>query len=182
MTNQEFVIDMEPDADWLEEKIRRDGSTRVRIVADEDADTEGHGAGVLVRAIVSDDADTEGHAISLHFPSADEADAFRRRLLLTGALAGTLALGAAGGYALSSIESAGPDAGAISGATVAQPARAADSDIGIMDASGAAVAGAALTQPLAADSDVGIMDASGAASTQQDEGRAEPPEQVVGPR
>jgi hypothetical protein len=182
MSDQEFVIDLEPDADWLEEKIRRDGSTRVRIVADEDADTEGHAAGVLVRAIVSDEADTEGHAISLRFPSAEEADAFRRRLMLTGALAGTLALGAAGGYAFSSMQSAGAEASAAGAATVTQPARAADSDVGIMDASGAAAAAAASTPMSAADSDVGIMDASGAAAAQGDDEGAEPPDRVVGPR
>jgi hypothetical protein len=182
MSDQEFVIELEPDPDWLEDKLRRDGSTRVRIIADEDSDTEGHGTAVLVRAIVSDGLDTEGHAISLHFPSAEEAGAFRRRLMLTGALAGTLALGAAGGYALSSIQSAPADADAGS-ATVTRPALAADSDIGIMDASGAAAAAAAaaVTQPgTAADSDIGIMDASGAAA--QGVTKSEPAEPVVGPR
>jgi len=95
MTDQQFVIDLgndqravvEPDdALWLQEKLRREpGSTRLEIRYD--------------------DADTEGHAIALNFPTREEADAFRKRLMLTGVLAGTIVLGAAGGIGLANMAS-----------------------------------------------------------------------------
>src|SRR3954451_9403396 len=37
--------------------------------------------------------DTEGHSLSLRFPNSQDAGEFRRRLMLTGALAGTLVVG-----------------------------------------------------------------------------------------
>lgn len=122
MSDQEFVIELgaddaeghgfrrgiveTDDADWLREKLRSDsGSKRVRVMPDDSDDTEGHGSTIAVRAIIADDDDTEGHAISIHFPSRTEADAFRRRLLVTGVLAGTVALGAAGGVGLAALQS-----------------------------------------------------------------------------
>lgn len=80
------------------------GRIRIRIAGPEQ-DTEGHAAvrSATVRALLLADDDTEGHAISLRFPSTQEADAFRRRLLAGGVLAGTLVLGAAAGAAVSSV-------------------------------------------------------------------------------
>lgn len=116
MTDQQFVIELEgdqravvnaDDATWLQEKLRTEpGSTRIRVRYDED-DTEGHAAlGPRLRVIaLGDDDEAEGHSIALNFPTRAEADAFRRRLLVTGVLAGTIALGAAGGIGLANLSS-----------------------------------------------------------------------------
>ena len=39
------------------------------------------------------DDDVEGHALSLHFPTAEKADEFRKRLIATGVVAGALVVG-----------------------------------------------------------------------------------------
>lgn len=191
------------DDGWMEEALRRaPGSGQVRIrPSDGDDDTEGHRATTTVRVLVDADDDTEGHAISIHFPTIREADAFRRRLLVTGVLVGTVALGTAGGVALSGLGSEGTvgsaagtatttpadprsdigimDAsGAAAGVALTQSADA-NTDIGIMDASGAAAAGSTVAVPVDAAGDIGIMDASGALS---DDAAPEPAESVVGPR
>lgn len=130
MTDQDLVIELEPDdtqghADlrvtdddgWLRERLGRDpGSSRITLKASDD-DVEGHGSGtsVALRAFVDDD-DTEGHAITVHFPTRDEADAFRRRLMLTGVLAGTIAVGAVAGVGLSNLTSSDPAAPGAAGA------------------------------------------------------------------
>lgn len=119
MANEQFTIDlgddqravlMAEDDAWLRDKLRQEpGATRIRVRYDSD-EVEGHrhGAGLGVRVIV-DDLDTEGHAIALHFPNREEADAFRKRLMLTGVLAGTVALGTAAGIGLANMSS--PDTG-----------------------------------------------------------------------
>ena len=171
MSDKEFVIEMEDDteghgwrgivepeeADWLEDRLRRDsGKASFRIALGDEDDTEGHGlrGGPVVRVTLGDEDDTEGHSIAIHFPSRAEADAFRRRLLVTGVLVGTVALGAAGGVGLSALQSDAGSAGSAAVTTQAgpmdvheapafQPAAApidADRDIGIMDASGAVAA------------------------------------------
>lgn len=120
MTDQDLVIELEPDDTeghvkirvtdddgWLRERLGREpGSTRVTIKASED-DVEGHaiGTAVTLRAFEGDD-DTEGHAIAVHFPSREEADAFRRRLLVTGVLAGTIAAGTIAGIGLANLSQA----------------------------------------------------------------------------
>ncbi len=127
MTDQQFVIDLgneqravvEPDdAAWLQEKLRREpGSTRLEIRYD-DADTEGHGGhNTKFKVIVDSDDDTEGHAIALNFPTREEADAFRKRLMLAGVLAGTIVLGTAGGIGLANLAS--DDAANAGGASTA---------------------------------------------------------------
>ena len=130
MSDREFVIEMEDDTEghgvrraivepeerqWLEERLRQDnGKTSFRItLRDEDEeDTEGHDGGTTLLLNLEDEDDTEGHAIAIHFPSRAEADAFRRRLLVTGVLVGTVALGAAGGVGLSALQSDDTGAGA----------------------------------------------------------------------
>ena len=149
MIDQQYVIEfgqagraiVQPDErEWLDEKLGREpGSTRLRVSPD-DLDTEGHGrsGGPAVRVIVSDDDDTEGHALSIHFPSTAEADAFRKRLMLTGALVGTVALGAAGGIGLANLSNAeaGPAAVVETGVTGSawtqdeRPAAAIDATVG----------------------------------------------------
>jgi len=143
MTDQ-FVIDLgndqravlEPDdAIWLQEKLRREpGSTRLDVRYD-DADTEGHGpGGTQIRVIADSDDDTEGHAIALNFPTREEADAFRKRLMLTGVLAGTIVLGAAGGVGLANMSSDAATLGAastaVSGSDWSQVERPAAVDAG----------------------------------------------------
>ncbi len=85
---------------WLVAQLGRRRSGRVLLRVDDEPDVSGHLAledPTLVRVVVQDEElDTEGHAISLRLPSAEEADAFRRRLLLTGVLVATVVLGGAG--------------------------------------------------------------------------------------
>ena len=85
--------------DRLDHLLRRDPKgAPVRIRLADDADAEGHIAGVpTLRLVIESDDDTEGHAISMHFPNVDEADRFRRRLLATGVLVGAVAFGATSG-------------------------------------------------------------------------------------
>jgi hypothetical protein len=176
MTDQDLVIELEPDDaqghihkwrvtgddGWLDEQLeRRTGGNRVTLKASDD-DVEGHGTGttVALRAFGEDDDDTEGHAISVHFPSRAEADEFRKRLLLTGVIVGSVALGAATGAGLASL---GPEAGsaAVSGASTVD----ADRDIGLMDSGAAAAAAAAASTTTAvndADRDIGLMEFGGA--------------------
>jgi hypothetical protein len=104
---------------------RRGGRARVDLVTDQSADTQGHAllplADVLLR--ISDEDDTEGHAISVHFPSAREADDFRKRLLLAGVLAGTVVLGAVG---VAAIPASQGGATAASGSSITDAAGPAD--------------------------------------------------------
>lgn len=112
------VLDVD-DEEWARGRAAGgSGSAIVLRPTDEgDEDVEGHAAGATVRLRAFDDeADTEGHAMSLHFPSAEAADAFRRRLLLAGVLTGTIALGAAAGAGLGSVSQAPAEAGAAAGA------------------------------------------------------------------
>jgi hypothetical protein len=114
MANEQFTIDLgddqrallvTDDEAWLREKLRQEpGATRIRVRYDGD-EVEGHrsGAGLGVR-VIADDLDTEGHAIALHFPSREEADAFRKRLMLTGVIVGSVAIGAVTGAGLASMQ------------------------------------------------------------------------------
>ncbi len=87
------------DETWV--KQLSDSGKIVRIRIPDDADTEGHESSAAVTVLVdADDDDVEGHALSLHFPSVQEANDFRRNLLAAGLLTATLAVGAAGGAAI----------------------------------------------------------------------------------
>lgn len=130
MTDQELYIELEPDEteghvvsgrvaagdiEWIRDRLDRgDAGTPVILKAgdDGDDDVEGHGAGTIRLRAFGDEEDTEGHALSIHFPTRDEADAFRRRLLLAGALTGTIALGAAGGIGLANLSNDAAGTGA----------------------------------------------------------------------
>lgn len=96
-------------------RTRLGGGSRARILlrpsADGDDDVEGHAAGTITLRAFEDEDDTEGHSLALHFPSIKEADAFRRRLVATGVLTGTLVLGAAAGAGWATMTSAPADAG-----------------------------------------------------------------------
>lgn len=121
MTSQPFVVELEgqqqatveaADAAWLAELLRRQPeSTRLRIRYD-DADTEGHAFAPTTIRVIADGDDTEGHALALHFPSLEEADAFRTRLLTTGVLVATVALGATAGIGLGALADGSPGSGA----------------------------------------------------------------------
>ena len=107
------------DESWLRDRLGgTQGSGRIVLKASDD-DVEGHAASDTLTLLAFDgEDDTEGHAISIHFPTRDSADAFRRRLLLSGALAGSLVVGSAVGMGLSSMSNEAP-AGVSSGAAAA---------------------------------------------------------------
>jgi hypothetical protein len=112
----QYEFTPEDGGDWLDQMLRRDPeSAPVRVRLADDDDTEGHIAGrPTLRLVLEGEDDTEGHAISVHFPSADEADRFRRRLLATGVLVGAVALGATTGALLADRSQAGAtDAGTV---------------------------------------------------------------------
>ena len=78
----------------------------VRMTPSERSDVEGHAldAGldsVWVNLEVDGD-DTEGHAIRINFPSAADADRFRRNVLTAGILAGSMIIASAGAIAITS--------------------------------------------------------------------------------
>lgn len=75
-----------------------------------DADVEGHAESPSVALTLRlGDDDVEGHAISVHFPTSADAARFRRNLLLTGAVAGSLILGSAGAVVINSQANAPAD-------------------------------------------------------------------------
>jgi hypothetical protein len=79
-------------------------TTSVRIAPAERAEVEGHvldSQSVLVNLQLEGD-DVEGHAINVHFPTAADADNFRRNVLAAGILAGTIVIGSAGAIAITS--------------------------------------------------------------------------------
>jgi hypothetical protein len=87
------------DEAWV--KQLSDSGKTIRIRIPEEGDTEGHESSAAVTVLVdADDDDVEGHALSLHFPSAHEANEFRKNLMLAGLLTATLAVGAGGGAAI----------------------------------------------------------------------------------
>ena len=86
---------------------------KVRIAPAGDEDVEGHALAGAERSVLIkvglDDDDTEGHAISVRFPSAADADKFRRRLMTVGLLTGTVAIGSVGAVAISNMPTASSD-------------------------------------------------------------------------
>jgi hypothetical protein len=147
------------DATWLDERVRqRPGPMALKVRSDDTDDTEGHWrAGPRVRVLIEGDDDVEGHSLAIHFPTAAEADAFRRRLLLAGVLAGTVAVGAAAGIGLANLPAS--DAG--TGSTTVVQSSDANRDIGLMDLANAAAPAAAATD---VDGDIGLMDFANAAA------------------
>jgi hypothetical protein len=162
------------------------GATPLRLTATEsdadaaDADVEGHGGVWSLQVRISDDV--EGHAFSLRLPDAASARETQKRLLAGGALVGVIVVGAA-------VAQTGlPDlsVGAAPGSAPAPVTRSVEfdqahapggaagafgvsttdprSDVGIMDASGAAIVGEATAPTRGADDDIGLMDPAGAAA------------------
>ena len=118
MTDQDLLIELEPDDTqghtklrvtdedgWLTDRAGRDPGSRITLQPIDD-DVQGHevSSTVTLRAF-GDDDDTEGHAISVHFPTVEEADAFRRRLMVAGVLAGSIAVGAVAGIGIANLPS-----------------------------------------------------------------------------
>lgn len=177
MQDQDQVIKLEgeswrayapADEEWLRQELRRRGGKTATIKlatpSDED-DVEGHlgtGSVVLVKAILDED-DTEGHAISLRFPTREEADAFRRRLLATGVLTGALVIGAVGVATVANQQQAGTADSGVAPAAITQ-VQDVDSDLGLVDQSAAGSAGDLADLQQRADRDIGVMDASGVAA------------------
>jgi len=77
---------------------RKGAGIRVRVDGASELDVSGHalGGGELTLTILDGEDDTEGHAISLHFPSLEEAKRFQQRMVLTGAVVGTLVIAGTG--------------------------------------------------------------------------------------
>lgn len=70
---------------------------RLRVRAVPEADTSGHLlADDTVEVNIALEYDVEGHTFALRLPSADEARRLQKRLLLTGVIAASIAVGAAG--------------------------------------------------------------------------------------
>ena len=158
----QYEFTSEDGDEWLDQVLRRDPEKApVRIRLADDEDTEGHGAGggsgrPMLRVVLEGEDDTEGHAISMHFPSIDEADRFRRRLLATGVLVGAIAVGATTGALLSDMSQAGaPDAGAAVTERVSGE-YAADRGIGIAPAAGGTAATEGVSGEYSADRGIGV--------------------------
>jgi hypothetical protein len=104
------------DARRLREMLERRAGEPMPIIlgfrGDTDADVEGHALDQSVALTLQlDDNDTTGHAISVRFPTADDAAKFRRNLVLAGALAATVAIGSAGAIVISGQANAPADSG-----------------------------------------------------------------------
>lgn len=163
-----FFVDLKDEDRFLEALRKRrgePGSTRVELAPADEADTQGHATPLATAVIVRPEGDdTEGHAISLHFPTTEQATAFRRRLLATGLIVGTVTIAAVGATALPPLQvGTNADRG-----SAGERAMTPDADIGIMDSASDAAAKGMAAQAAAAEranSDVGLMDASGRPAT-----------------
>jgi hypothetical protein len=97
----------------LRGRLPEGDNLRTRIALSGDGDVEGHTAsGNSVAVTLEIEGDTEGHALSLRFPTPQAARDFEKRMLATGVLVGTIAVGAVGiGLSQSAAQSAvGPAA------------------------------------------------------------------------
>src|SRR5262245_31545525 len=106
----QLLVAQDQTSEWLRNKLATTGSVRVRVAPSDD-DVSGHAsddrAAAVTLFIDGDDEDVEGHTLTLRFPTAKDAMDFQRKLLLTGALVGTVALGAVGANVISQSQ-AGP--------------------------------------------------------------------------
>lgn len=99
--DQPFTVVLDDDESTVAEGRLRDidagptwAKNRVRISLDDRDDTSGHALDATTVAVtLAFDDDVEGHALSLHFPTAEKADEFRKRLIATGVVAGALVVG-----------------------------------------------------------------------------------------
>ncbi len=141
-----------------------DEAVAVRITAPDESDVEGHAysatqRSVWIRVDVGNDDDTEGHAISVHFPTAQEADQFRKRLLAAGLLTGAVVLGSVGAIAVSNLPAPGDVASPGRSTVYERPA--GRGMLEGVDATGAANAGAAAAAASSIDAATGRPARSG---------------------
>lgn len=123
-----------------------DEAVSVRITAPDESDVEGHAytatpKSVWINVGLGDEDDTEGHAISVHFPTAQEADLFRKRLMAAGLLTGAVVLGSVGAIAVSNLPAPSDVVAPARSAVYERPA--GHGFLEGVDATGAAAAGAA---------------------------------------
>ena len=90
----------------LRARLRTGQAMSVRIAPTEPSDVQGHSLdmakdSIWLKLLLEGD-DTEGHAIRVQFPTAADADKFRRNMLAAGVLAGSIVLASAGAIALTS--------------------------------------------------------------------------------
>ncbi len=142
-----------PDAsveDRLRAMLRSGDAINVRISMPDESDVEGHAFGATRRSVWIqvdvDDDDTEGHAISVHFPTIDQADQFRRRLLAAGLITGAVVLGSVGAIAVSNLPAQTDVAGPAQSAVFERPA--GHGMLEGIDPAGAAAIGAATTNSI----------------------------------
>ena len=128
-------------------KSADEGSVRVRITSPDEGDVEGHAFSATLKSVwirvQLDEDDTEGHAISVHFPTTEDADKFRKRLMAAGLLAGAVVMGSVGAIAVSNLPTAADVTSPGRTAVFERPAGAGF--IEGVDAAGAAAIGAAAT-------------------------------------
>jgi hypothetical protein len=95
----------------LRAELKTGRATAVRMAPAERSDVEGHllDAQSVSLNLLLEGNDTEGHAINVRFPTAADADRFRRNMLAAGVLAGTIVIGSAGAIAITSNLSSAPD-------------------------------------------------------------------------
>ena len=90
----------------LRARLKTGQQLSVRIAPTDPSDVQGHSLdlakdSIWLKLLLEGD-DTEGHAIRVTFPSAADADRFRRNMLAAGVLAGSIVLASAGAIALTS--------------------------------------------------------------------------------
>jgi hypothetical protein len=99
--DQPFTVILDDDDSTVAEGRLRDidagptwAKSKVVISIDDSSDTSGHALDATAVAVsLRFDDDVEGHALSLHFPTAEKAEEFRKRLIATGVVAGALVVG-----------------------------------------------------------------------------------------
>ncbi|MEO8510271.1 MAG: hypothetical protein ABI534_03415, partial [Chloroflexota bacterium] len=140
---------------------RRGGRSHIKLAASDEPDTEGHSVNPSTSVVIRlDDDDTEGHAFAIHFPTRQQADDLRRRLLLAGALTGTIALSGIGVAALNSGNvNTVPEAGAVPQAAAQAGPMDAHEAIVFSTAARADAASTARLNGQAAAAQAGPMDA-----------------------
>ena len=90
----------------LRARLKTGQAMSVQIAPTEPSDVQGHSLdlakdSIWLKLLLEGD-DTEGHAIRVTFPTAADADNFRRNVLAAGVLAGSIVLASAGAIALTS--------------------------------------------------------------------------------
>lgn len=90
----------------LRTRLKTGRALSVRIAPATPSDVQGHALDVAQDQVwlnlQLEGDDTEGHAIRVQFPTAADADKFRRNMLAAGILAGSIVIGSAGAIAITS--------------------------------------------------------------------------------